>query len=323
MQLYQFLAALPAVLALTGFIVYQMLRRSGSGDAVTLRIIEKLRKEAPNTVPQHSRLGSDQVERVLRENQNLQRLIGKQDFLLLQQALRQQFIASLAVYSLAVGLCALSVFLFLSHENTKRQLVLSDILLSDADPSANGLLVDLDALDVKWSSSGVPEDIKVYLENMQTSTRTDPITCHSTENTVRFQRDDYKGLLANRAKGQTNRIRAVFQTREGAFMSNPVEVAVGFSILTLVDNTGMLDVAAMIDNVRIPFYDFQAKIVIPARKGKRDPFAVGPNIPYYFKSIKVPRPKELDWDYAKGVYFLPDDPRLVRFNWLIDNSVRQ
>ena len=321
-QPYQFLAALPAVLALTGFVVFQIMRRNKSGDDVTLRIVERLRKDAPGAIADKQSLGPDQIERVLRGNQTLQRLVGKQDFLLLQQALRQQFIASLVAYGLAVVLCAASVFLFLRHESAAKQLVLSDVTISDADNQAKGLLVDLDTLDVKWSANGAPEDFTAYLENMQTAVRTDPIKCHSVEDKISFPRDDYKALLVNRSLGQTNRIRAVLQTNEGTFTSMPVELAVGLTVMTIVDSQGLLTVAAMIDNSRIEFYDFNAKIVIPARKSERDPFSIGPSIPYYFKSVRVPRPSELDWDYAKGVYFSPSDPRLVRFAWLIDSSVK-
>jgi hypothetical protein len=82
--MYRFLAALPAVLALSGFIAYQLLRRSGSGDDVTRRIVDKLRREAPNAIAQDGRLSADQVERVLRGDQNLQRLIGKQELFTLK-----------------------------------------------------------------------------------------------------------------------------------------------------------------------------------------------------------------------------------------------
>src|SRR5205823_5081295 len=114
--------------------------------------------------------------RVLTGDQTLRQLIGEQDFLLLKQTLQQQFVVSLAVYVLAAALCALSIVLFLRHESAKKQLKLSDISLTDPNGASNGIEVDLDPLDVKWSSSGEPEDIKVYLENVQTSTRTAPIT---------------------------------------------------------------------------------------------------------------------------------------------------
>ncbi len=148
MEPYHFLAALPAVLALSGFIAYQLLRRSSSGDEVTRRIVEKLRRDAPNAIPPDQRLSADQVERVLTGDQNLRQLIGEQDFLLLKQTLQQQFIVSLAVYVLAATLCALSIVLFLRHENQKKQLKLSDMSLTDPNGASNGIAVDLDPLDV-------------------------------------------------------------------------------------------------------------------------------------------------------------------------------
>ena len=320
MQPYSLLAALPAVLALSGFVVFQLLRRSGTGDAVTRRIVEKLRREAPDSISPDQRLHADQVERVLTGDQRLRELVGEQDFLLLKQTLRQQFIISLTVYALATVLCALSIVLFLRHENASKQLSLANISLADANDNAKGLVVDLEPINVKWVSSGEADDIDVYLENVQTGMRTAPLRCHSAENAIRFEKDDYKSLLSNREKGQNNRIRAVLQTKKEHFSSLPADVAVGITVLTLLDKRGVLTVAAMIDNSRIPYYDFEAKIVVPARAANRAPLAIGPQIPYRFKSIKVPKPREFDWNSARGVYFSPDDARLVRFDWLIDGS---
>jgi hypothetical protein len=77
----------------------------------------------------------------------------------------------------------------------------------------------------------------------------------------------------------------------------------------------------MIDNSRIPNYDFEAKIVIPPRTATGRFVSVGPSILYRFKSLKIPNPRSVDWSAAKGVYLTPDDPRLVRFQFLIDGSL--
>ncbi len=109
---YTFLAALPALLALAGFVLYQLLGANRSGDEVTRRIITKLRKTAPARIDKDQRLTSQQVERILLADHELQKVVGDQDFQLLKQALHQQFVTSLTVYSLAVLFCSLSVFLF-------------------------------------------------------------------------------------------------------------------------------------------------------------------------------------------------------------------
>jgi hypothetical protein len=37
---------------------------------------------------------------------------------------------------------------------------------------------------------------------------------------------------------------------------------------------------------------------------------------------KVARPRRYDWNSAKGVYFSPDDARVVRFEFLVDDSLK-
>jgi hypothetical protein len=88
-------------------------------------------------------------------------------------------------------------------------------------------------------------------------------------------------------------------------------------VLTVLDDDARLNVAAMIDNSRISFYDFEAKIVVPPRSAAHPYFTAGPQIPYQFRPLKVRKASEYDWPQAKGVYFGPDDPSLVRFQFLI------
>jgi hypothetical protein len=79
----------------------------------------------------------------------------------------------------------------------------------------------------------------------------------------------------------------------------------------------------MIDRQRIPDYDFQAKIVIPANTATGNPLSIGPSILYRFAVQKVARPRQYDWNSAKGVYFGPDDAHVVRFEFLVDDSLRR
>ena len=323
MKPFTFLAALPAVLGFGGFVLYELLGTHRAGDEITRRIIEKLRQQAPNSIEKDQRLTSSQVERLLVGDQNLQELIGKQDFLLLQQALRQQFITSLTVYSLAVVFCGLSVGLFVRHAEAKKQLQIDHWSVASMDPASDGLPVDLDPLQISWQSTGEPEDVSVYLENVQTSGRTDAMIAPSSTNTVRFVPDSYHKILQNRQLGQTNRIRAVMQAREAVFASNPIELPVGITILTVVDAEARLTVAAMIDHGRIQNYDFEAKIVIPSRSLARASVSIGPSIPFRFPVRRVNHPNQIDWDSAKGIYIKPDDPRLVRFEFLVDSSLKR
>ena len=318
---YSFLAALPAVLGFAGFVLYQFLGTTRSGDEITRRIVDKLRRNAPTKIEPDKRLTGSQLERLLGGDQDLQRLIGNQDFELLRQALRQQFIMSLTVYSLAVLFCVLSVVLFVRQAQAKQKLQVDHWSITSADGNSGGLAVDLDSLRVSWRSSGEPEDTRLYLENVQTSSRTSPEIIPSSANSVEFLPENYRDILTTRIRGQANRIRAVIQAKNAAFVSDPVELQVGFTVLTVVDSTSRLTVAAMIDQQRIPDYDFQAKIVVPASTARGSPLSIGPSIPYRFPVREIQHARQYDWTDAKGVYFGPDDPRLVRFQFLVDSSL--
>lgn len=323
MSPYTFLTALPALLGLAGFVLYQSLGAHRYGKEITERIIAKLRREAPAAGTIDERLKANQVERLLRGNQQLQQVVGQQDFQLLKQALQQQFIISLVVYVLAISFCGYSVYLFAQQGTAKKELKLDHFSLISTDPLSKGLPVDLDRLQLSWVAAGEPEDVKAYLENVQTSSRTAPVIAPSSANNVLFAPETYRSLLVNRNRAQANQIRAVVQTKKASFESDPVDLHVGITVMPLADPDGLFDVAAMIDNARIAFYDFDAKVVVPPRDSSGHYFSVGPHIAYYFKKIKVPRPHSLDWDGMNAVYFGPDDPRTVRFQFLVDNSLKE
>ena len=318
---YTFLSALPALLALAGFVLYQLVGANRSGDEVTRRIVSKLRKSVPARINKDQRLTSQQVERILLADHDLQKVVGDQDFQLLKQALRQQFVISLTVYSLAIVFCSLSVFLFVHQAQAKKELRVEHFSFKSLNPSANGLPVDIDPIEISWQSFGEPEDTKVCLENVQTQSRTDFVTVAAAEHSILFEPNTYRSILTNRKRGQTNQLRMILQSRRSSFVSNVIDLPVGITILTVVNSSAQLTLAAMIDNTRIPNYDFEAKIAIPPRTPSGRFVSVGPNIPYRFKPEKIPNSKQLDWVRAKGVYLGPDDSRLVRFQFLIDSSL--
>ena len=320
MQPYNFLAALPALLALAGFVLYQMLGAHRAGDEVTRRIVEKLRRDAPAETPDR-RLNAKQVEHLVGSQQNLARIVGEQDFRLLQQALRQQFLISALVYVISIAFCAWSVYLFVHQVPPLKDLRMEHIVLSDRETEAGGLAVDVDPLSVTWEAQGDREDVKVFLENVNTGGRTNPEAASSSETMIAFSPDAYHALLLQRQRGSSNRLRAVIQTRTSSFKSEPTDVMVGFVILTLADRTGV-DVAAMIDNTRIAFYSFQAKVMIPAVDPAKRDLVIGPTIAYYFDKVGIDEPGSFDWSDVRAVYLGPDDRRLVRCQYLIDDSLK-
>lgn len=84
MDVNGFLAGLPAVLGIVGFIVYQILQHFGKPNAIVSAIVQKLRLAAPERAPDQ-RLTASGVDRLLRRDDGLRRLVSEQDFALLKK----------------------------------------------------------------------------------------------------------------------------------------------------------------------------------------------------------------------------------------------
>jgi hypothetical protein len=118
-QPYTFLSALPAVLGLAGFFLYQILGANKSGDEVSRRIIEKVRSDVTAGIPPDQRLKPKQVERLLEQDHHLKMVVGDHDYRLLKQALTQQFVKTVLVYVFALGFCSWSIYLFVQTQTTQ------------------------------------------------------------------------------------------------------------------------------------------------------------------------------------------------------------
>jgi hypothetical protein len=133
---YTFLSALPALLGLTGFVLYQILGTHKSGDEISLRIVAKLRCGLGGDAPPDLRLTPKQVGRLLEQQHRFREIAGEQDFRLLKQTLTQQFVITVLVYVLAVGFCSWSVYLFIhSSPQQKKENPRSEVQLNQSQSS--------------------------------------------------------------------------------------------------------------------------------------------------------------------------------------------
>lgn len=314
--MYSFLAALPAILGILGFVVYLLLRASGKGDPETLRIVAKLRAQHPERFASHARLTSTQLYGLLTKDQTLQREVGKQDFLLLGQALRQQFVKSLVIYLICALLFVVGVAMFVYQANRPTPTSLSNLQLLSVASVANGLLVDLDPMRATWQGEGEPSEIVVYLEHLDTGQRTRALHSRSAAGEVSFKRDDYAPILSERRFREFNRVRVVVQTGERAFYSRDFPLHVGLTVLAIAFET-RVKIVATVDNSLVQGYNFEARLVVPKRQSV-DYLSIGGAISGGQKEYAIPARALYDWAAAKMAYLGPDDVRLVRYEVLYE-----
>jgi hypothetical protein len=312
MDVNTFLAALPALLAVGGFIIYQLIGHEKQGREITAKIIGKLRNDSPQNAALLEKLPPRQLAAKLRLDHALQKSVSRQDVELLTTVSQQEFLKSLVVYCLIALLFIVSVISYVYTENRPRPLALLDWHLESNVDAATGLAVDLDDLILRWTANGPPDDLIIQLENIQSGRRTPELKANSQEQKLLFAAGIYRDLLASRERNSSNRVRAIARGIAETFVSEPFELNVGIKLLVIpVAEDSAVWVSALIDNSAIQGYQFDADLVVWPRKGVKPASFHGPM--QNPKAVFAVRDfTKLDWRSAKLAYLGPDNPRIVR-----------
>ena len=316
MTIHEFFASLPAILGILGFVIFQIINNHGKGEPATLKIVEKLRKDYPERFTGVTSLDSKQLHNLLSKDSSLRAKVSEHDFLLLQQVLKQQHVSTLTVYSLCAVLFIVGTGLFTYQISKPELLRIENINLSSSNPLAKGLPVDLDNLIIHWSAFGTSEDIKVYIENVDSKDRSSELSVRSDTGSVEFMHDDYLNLLKKRRFLEWNRVRVVFQSKDNSFQSNEHKLHVGLTVLAI--NFGeKVKIGAIIDKSVIHGYNFEAR-VIAWKSNEVDSISLGGNITNGQQDYPIDNSEQYNWRSAKIVYFGPDDNRLIRTSIVSD-----
>lgn len=312
MTTLSFLAALPAVLAITGFVVYRFLGTQRESGRVTGIIVEKLRVDLPERSQQILGLPPRELSRELVRDHQLRTAVGEHSFSLLQQALGQEHTRSILVYILCALLFLVGVASFVFTQLHPAPLTFANWRLQSTVPLAAGLAVDTDELKLSWVATGPSEDISITLENVQTGRRTDPLRVAAATGFILFEQGRLAPLLDTREFKQRNRVRAIARTKTGDVISDEFALHVGLKIWAAVDPAREdLLIAAMIDNRLVQGYKFEAKAMAHRKTPPRAPNSWGGEISGK-TDLSIPDFKDYDWSTLKVFYMGPDDLSLIR-----------
>jgi hypothetical protein len=309
-----FLAALPALLAIAGFVIYQLIGHQRAAQDITKDIVGKLRTAAPTEAAKIEGLAPRQVASKLKWDHELRRLVSDQDFQLLTRVSQQEFVKALVVYGLIGLLFVTGVAAFVYVQTRPKPLAVSDWHLESTHPDAKGLAVDLDDLKLTWKAEGPAEDLTVALENLDTRRRTEARMVSSAQQYVIFPKDTYREVLAHRDRRSVNRVRAVARGSHDTFTSSEFSLHVGIRITAIpIADENSIWLTALIDNTAIPYYQYEAKLLVWPKKRSDGIISTdnetmkNPKMVFTFGNFDA-----LDLNTVKVAYFGPDDARLVR-----------
>lgn len=314
MTVFGFLAALPAILGVTGFALYLLLKDRGK-DPLLERIVDKLRVETADRLVGHNEhLTSHALAKAIKGDQRLRAIIGEQDCRLLEKLLHHRFVTSLVVYVLCALLFLVGVAGFIWVSTRTPPLTISNVGLIDEEPEASSLLVDLDRLTITWSASGSAREVRAYIENVDSKSRSTEFAALSSDGKVTFTPADFRAVLASREHRGRNRVRAVVRSDTLTEASATSDLLVGTKI-SVVAFPEKVTIMARIDNQPVHFHDFEATLSVWTKR-PNDIVAFGRAIKYSANDFPLDSTREYDWTSAKLVYFGPDDPRIVRPEFL-------
>jgi hypothetical protein len=318
MSVMSFLNGLPALLGIAGFFAYLWVGQAKIGGDILKDIVRKLRNDPNVKVKDYGNLSPAALKRLIESDTKVRDAVNDQDQKLLRLLIILQHSLTVLVLIVCAGLLVLSIWLY----TRPQPLSLTVKPPTAVNQDAQGLLVDLDPVDVQWQSQGVPEPVTVFLENVDSGTQTEKRTLAADVHDVTFIPQQIRAVASDRGYKHKNRIRSVVEWSKGKAASQPVDLMVGIEVelalygrlITPSGRDGVVHtLAAVIDDSTESMpanYCFTADLV---GKSKTNPVVIPLHSCDNDTAVSIPGLDTLDWSHYPGlVYNGPDDRRIVR-----------
>jgi hypothetical protein len=224
--MFSFLGTLPAVLGIAGFFAYLWAGQARVGGEIFKQIVSKLRA-APNLdVGEYSKLTPAKIGKLIESDTRVRSVVNDQDQKLIRLLIILQHALTVVVLLVCATLVGVSIWLM-----TRPQPLA--VLTKDPEATASaakGILVDLDPIQVEWTSTGRAEPVAVFLENVDSGKRSPKKRVASDVRSVTFDPTEVIQAATNRKYGKSNRIREVVEWSSGRSVSASKDLAVGIDV---------------------------------------------------------------------------------------------
>lgn len=318
MSAMSFLNGLPALLGIAGFFAYLWVGQSRIGGDILKQIVGKLRNNPNLDLQPYGNLSPAKLGRLVESDTKIRDSVNDQDQKLLRLLIILQHGLTVIVLIVSACLVGLSVWLLTRPQPLSVVVKPPSALNKDAD----GLLVDLDSLEVQWQSQGMPEPVTVFIENVDTGAESEKRTVAADIRSVDFSSQQIHPVAVDRTYDHKNRIRSVLEWSKGKATSQPVDLLVGIDVelalygrlITPAGDKGVIHtMVATIDESTATMprdYCFTADLV---GRSRQNPVVIPLRACDADTSVSIPGLKTLDWQHYPGlVYNSPDDRRIVR-----------
>ncbi len=318
MTAYHLFSCLPAILGIAGFFAYLWGGQSKIGGDILRKIVEKLRADPTIHVGKYGQLTPAKLRSLVEHDAQVRNAVNQGDRDLLRLLIIFQYMLTALALLVCATLIGVSVWLYARPAPFS----LAQSGLGGVTQDAEGLLVDLDPIEVQWTHDGPDQLVAVFLENVDSRQRTAKQTVRASTGSARFTPAQLSAVVADRSYQGKNRIRSVIEWPNGLSLSPPQDVLVGivvelqlFGRLVTIDGEerDIHTLLATIDRSteRMPAdYRFKGDFVARTPEG---PMVVALASTHANGEVDVPGLDRVDWALPVGfIYGGPDDRRIVR-----------
>lgn len=321
MGIYQFLASLPAILGLAGAVTYFWVGHARIGGEMLKGIVQRLRTHPNIDVAQYGALTPAKLKALLATDKHLRGAVNEGDTKLLLWLIILQYMLITLILLVCTAMVGSSVWLYIRPEPFS----VTQSGVKAVIPEAQGVLVDLDPLQVDWTFRGTDQMVSVFLENVDTGDRTQKKSLLASARSTQFSPTDLIPLLRNRDYGSKNRVRSVIEWNSGNATSDPQDLAVGIDVelmlygrlLTPDGKTRDINTLfATIDGStqNMP-HDYRFRGDFVGRNSSGQPVIVPLESDNLDGEVTIPNLDQIDWTSpCKFLYDGPDRLEIVRTN---------
>jgi hypothetical protein len=162
-------------------------------------------------VEQYKDLTPAKIGNLIKIDESVRNAVNEDDAKLLRLLIILQHVLTVVVLLVCAALIACSIWLLVRPQPL--YVIVEPPMSNDA--TTEGLLVDVFPVKVEWTSSGVDENVNVYLESIEGGKRTPKKSVSSDVRSVVFEAADVVQAAFLRGYRQQNQVRAVVEWKNG------------------------------------------------------------------------------------------------------------
>ena len=311
-----FLAGLPAVLGVGGYVAFQITRLRENASPILKAIVDIIKSKGQSLPELDGRLTAKQVFALLQKSPELRKTLGEKDYSLLEFVMkRDERSHLLAIIGMAAALL-MSLVAYGYIQTNKPKIVSASVSATNERSNVSSSTPNtIDDLVVNWTHSGENKGFTVKAMNANKPEAVITKQVMAADHVLRMDSKEIRTLWPNPKLGEKTPLRIEFSDENGTTGFGPFDVVTALEILYFAEGS-KITVASMNGQSTLISLAYEARCVAWPKKAKNrkaEPEALSVKTTNGKATAEFPRDFDIDVASLKCVYFGTYAPDLVRY----------